>query len=192
MHNRFRKEFEYVWPKDFVLYYRQRLLPRSGRLGRWAMAKLNICENNFLSPHANPQERFFKLVNGFRHWETLSLEQMIRAFNYLFGFFINELSLRDSGNGAFVLKTAYQPHFHQMHHPRWQNMVRVPHPTEISAWVARQHPVPQASRPPSSASNLHQHHQFMPSLVASSYTTDTAAFSESFDDVKEMEEALDR
>ena len=34
MHDRFRKEFEYVWPKDFVLYYRQRLLPRSGRLGR--------------------------------------------------------------------------------------------------------------------------------------------------------------
>ena len=28
MHDRFRKEFEYVWPKDFVLYYRQRLLPR--------------------------------------------------------------------------------------------------------------------------------------------------------------------
>ena len=78
MHDRFRKEFEYVWPKDFVLYYRQRLLPRSGRLGRWALAKLNICENSFLSPHANPQERFFKLVNGFRHWETLSLEQMIR------------------------------------------------------------------------------------------------------------------
>ena len=94
MHDRFRKEFEYVWPKDFVLYYRQRLLPRSGRLGRWAMAKLNICENSFLSPHANPQERFFKLVNGFRHWENLSLEQLIRAFNYLFVFFINELSLR--------------------------------------------------------------------------------------------------
>ena len=35
MHDRFRKEFEYVWPKDFVLYYRQRLLPRSGRLGRY-------------------------------------------------------------------------------------------------------------------------------------------------------------
>ena len=63
-----------------------------------------------------------------------------RAFNYLFVFFINELSLRDTGNGAFVLKTAYQPHFQNHHHPRWQNMIRVPHPTEISAWVARQHP----------------------------------------------------
>ena len=118
MHDRFRKEFEYVWPKDFVLYYRQRLLPRSGRLGRWALAKLNICENSFLSPHANPQERFFKLVNGFRHWETLSLEQIIRAFNYLFVFFINELSMRDTGNGAFVLKSAYQPHFQNHYHPR--------------------------------------------------------------------------
>ena len=47
-------------------------------LFRWALAKLNICENSFLSPHANPQDRFFKLVNGFRHWETLSLEQIIR------------------------------------------------------------------------------------------------------------------
>ena len=47
-------------------------------LFRWALAKLNICESSFLSPHANPQDRFFKLVNGFRHWETLSLEQIIR------------------------------------------------------------------------------------------------------------------
>ena len=62
MHDRFRKEFEYVWPKDFVLYYRQRLLPRSGRLGRWAMSKLNIHESNFLSPHANPQVRYFVLA----------------------------------------------------------------------------------------------------------------------------------
>ena len=130
-----------------------------------------------------------------------------RAFNYLFVFFINELSLRDTGNGAFVLKTAYQPHFQNHHHPRWQNMIRVPHPTEISAWVARQHPSLTADgragssqscrRPESSASHHGQQTsgpagQFRPSLLASSYVTDSAAYTESFDDVQEMEEALDR
>ena len=85
---------------------------------RWAMAKLNICESQFLSPHTNPQERFHRLCNYFHHWGSLSLEQLIRAFNYLFIFFVNELSLRDSGNGAFVLKTAYQPQFHGFNHPR--------------------------------------------------------------------------
>lgn len=82
------------------------------------MAKLNICESQFLSPHTNPQERFHRLCNYFHHWGSLSLEQLIRAFNYLFIFFVNELSLRDSGNGAFVLKTAYQPQFHGFNHPR--------------------------------------------------------------------------
>ena len=28
MHDRYRKEFECVWPKDFVHYYRNKLLPR--------------------------------------------------------------------------------------------------------------------------------------------------------------------
>lgn len=30
MHDRFRKEFECIWPRDFVQYYRGKLLPRSG------------------------------------------------------------------------------------------------------------------------------------------------------------------
>ena len=31
MHDRYRKEFECVWPKDFVHYYRNKLLPRYTR-----------------------------------------------------------------------------------------------------------------------------------------------------------------
>ena len=63
-------------------------------------------------------------------------------------------------------------------------MIRVPHPTDISAWVSKnhpshQHPVGAGSRP---GSRL-EAPQFRPSLMASAYT-DTAAFSESFDDVK--------
>jgi len=33
MHDRFRKEFECIWPRDFVQYYRGKLLPRSGKEG---------------------------------------------------------------------------------------------------------------------------------------------------------------
>ena len=36
MHDRFRKEFECIWPRDFVQYYRGKLLPRSGNeFQRW-------------------------------------------------------------------------------------------------------------------------------------------------------------
>ncbi|CAB4061337.1 unnamed protein product [Lepeophtheirus salmonis] len=58
MHDRYRREFEGIWPKDFVHYYREKLLPRSGRLGRWAMSMANISEPHYLSSHVNPQERF--------------------------------------------------------------------------------------------------------------------------------------
>ena len=94
----------YISAQIFAPHRVINLYSRSGRLGRWAMAKLNINESQFLSPHTNPQERFHRLCNYFQHWGSLSLEQLIRAFNYLFIFFVNELSLRDSGNGAFVLK----------------------------------------------------------------------------------------
>ena len=90
MHDRFRKEFESVWPKDFVFYYRQRLLPRSGRLGQWAMAKMRIKDDNFLSPYTNPQMAFHAICQNFKGWERLSLDQIVRAFYFLFLFFISE------------------------------------------------------------------------------------------------------
>ena len=93
-------------------------------------------------------------------------------------------------------------------------MFRVPHPTEISDWVATQHPdssaltaensgragSSQAGRRPESSGSHHSAAgggagpgggQFRPSLLASSYANESA-YTESFDDVQEMEEALDR
>lgn len=90
MHDRFRKEFESVWPKDFVFYYRQRLLPRSGRLGQWAMAKMRIRDDNFLSPYTNPQMAFHAICQNFKGWDGLALDQVVRAFYFLFLFFISE------------------------------------------------------------------------------------------------------
>ena len=75
-------------------------------------------------------------------------------------------------------------------------MFQVPHPTEISAWVTRHHPSLAGERPgslrPESSASHQSGGQFRPSLLASSYMTDSAAYTESFDDVQEMEEALDR
>lgn len=76
MHDRFRKEFESVWPKDFIFYYRQKLLPRSGRLGQWAMAKMKIVDDQFLSPHTNPQESFHTMCQHFAGWANLSIDQV--------------------------------------------------------------------------------------------------------------------
>ena len=113
MHDRYRKEFECVWPKDFVHYYRNKLLPRSGRLGKWAMAKMNIKEPQYFSPHTNPQERFHMLCRNFSGWETMTVDQIVRAFHLLFVFFIVETKT-SSSSSAFVLKSNFRPFFHQL------------------------------------------------------------------------------
>ena len=42
MHDRFRKEFECIWPRDFVQYYRGKLLPRSGNPPIYRQAPKNL------------------------------------------------------------------------------------------------------------------------------------------------------
>ena len=91
-------------------------------------------------------------------------------------------------------------------------MARVPHPTEIATLVSRQHPaLGSAFFNPASTGHGHGGHaavghaahaavghagvgQGQPRVMAAAITDHTtAAFSgESFDDVKEMEEALDK
>ena len=43
MHDRYRKEFECVWPKDFVHYYRNKLLPRYKSSGWLYRSILEMC-----------------------------------------------------------------------------------------------------------------------------------------------------
>ena len=143
MHDRYRKEFECVWPKDFVHYYRNKLLPRSGRLGRWAMAKMNIKEQQYFSPHTNPQERFHMLCRNFSGWETLTVDQLVRCFHLLFVFFVSETT---SGNGsstsAYVIKSTFRPFFLQML-PRRSHinyMTNTLHPADIREYVLSNYP----------------------------------------------------
>ena len=143
MHDRYRKEFECVWPKDFVHYYRNKLLPRSGRLGRWAMAKMNIKEQQYFSPHTNPQERFHMLCRNFSGWETLTVDQLVRCFHLLFVFFVSETT---SGNGsstsAYVIKSTFRPFFLQML-PRRSHinyLTNTLHPADIREYVLSNYP----------------------------------------------------
>ena len=80
-------------------------------------------------------------------------------------------------------------------------MARVPHPTEIATLVSRQHPAlssaffrPASTGPGHAGQHAGQLGQGQPRVMAAAITDHTtAAFSgESFDDVKEMEEALDK
>ena len=143
MHDRYRKEFECVWPKDFVHYYRNKLLPRSGRLGRWAMAKMNIKEQQYFSPHTNPQERFHMLCRNFSGWETLTVDQLVRCFHLLFVFFVSETT---SGNGsstsAYVIKSTFRPHFLQMLPRRSHTnyLTNTLHPADIREYVLSNYP----------------------------------------------------
>ncbi len=143
MHDRFRKEFESVWPKDFVYYYRQRLLPRSGRLGRWAMLKMNIRDELFLCPHANPQDEFHALCGRFAGWEQLSVSQLTRAFYFLFLFYVTEASI-DGGSGGLKLKRQFEEEETGDPH-RSSALLRssykyIPHPSQIRNFIKQNYP----------------------------------------------------
>ncbi|XP_071743545.1 uncharacterized protein [Lepeophtheirus salmonis] len=142
MHDRYRREFEGIWPKDFVHYYREKLLPRSGRLGRWAMSMANISEPHYLSSHVNPQERFHILCRHFSGWDTLSVDQLVRAFYLLFSFHVAE---SHSNGGLFVLKRAFRPLFHEYLRdcPRY---CRPPDPADIVAYVKQNYGYPTRRR----------------------------------------------
>jgi hypothetical protein len=104
MHDRFRKEFEPIWPRDFVFYYRKRLLPRSGRLGKWAMAKMHIADPKLLSIHHSPESAFLDQCGDFVGWDALSLGQTVRAFYYLFLYFVSEMTQAKADMGQYVIR----------------------------------------------------------------------------------------
>ena len=145
MHDRYRKEFECVWPKDFVHYYRNKLLPRSGRLGKWAMAKMNIREPQYFSPHTNPQERFHMLCRNFSGWETLTVDQVVRGFHLLFLFFIAE-TRTSSSSSAFVLKSSFR-HLFNMPHLSGNYPANTLHPADIREYVMNHYSKTIKSRP---------------------------------------------
>ena len=151
MHDRFRKEFESVWPKDFVFYYRQRLLPRSGRLGKWAMLKMKIRDELFLCPHTNPQMEFHSLCHNFSGWDSFNMEQLVRAFYFLFLFYVSETYESRSNAASGTTSSSASCYFTLK--PQFQNMGRsksgphlrasykyIPHPSEICKFILQNYP----------------------------------------------------
>ncbi len=142
MHDRYRKEFESVWPKDFVYYYRQRLLPRSGRLGKWAMLKLKIRDELFFCPHTNPQERFHLNCQYFYGWDTLNLDQLLRAFYFLFLYYISEsFEGRLHSDSVFKVKESFLTSMGSTSRHLRASYKYIPHPSNIWKFVLQHYPV---------------------------------------------------
>ena len=49
MCDKFQKEFEGIWPRDFVNYFKERVLPKANRLGKWALGEVNIYDESFFN-----------------------------------------------------------------------------------------------------------------------------------------------
>ena len=49
MIDKFQKEFEGIWPRDFVNYFKERVLPKANRLGKWALGEVNIYDESFFN-----------------------------------------------------------------------------------------------------------------------------------------------
>ena len=59
MVDRFQKEFEGIWPRDFVNYFKERVLPKANRLGKWALGEVNIYDESFFN-HAGKNQKYLK------------------------------------------------------------------------------------------------------------------------------------
>ena len=55
MVDKFQKEFEGIWPRDFVNYFKERVLPKANRLGKWALGEVNIYDESFFN-HAGEKD----------------------------------------------------------------------------------------------------------------------------------------
>ena len=49
MIDKFQKEFEGIWPRDFVNYFKERVLPKANRLGKWELGEVNIYDESFFN-----------------------------------------------------------------------------------------------------------------------------------------------
>ena len=64
MCDKFQKEFEGIWPRDFVNYFKERVLPKANRLGKWALGEVNIYDESFFNHAGETYTRVFtKLRN---------------------------------------------------------------------------------------------------------------------------------
>ena len=54
MIDKFQKEFEGIWPRDFVNYFKERVLPKANRLGKWALGEVNIYDESFFNHAGEP------------------------------------------------------------------------------------------------------------------------------------------
>ena len=69
MIDKFQKEFEGIWPRDFVNYFKERVLPKANRLGKWALGEVNIYDESFFN-HAGKERIPFSVlvtVPDFQH-----------------------------------------------------------------------------------------------------------------------------
>ena len=57
MIDKFQKEFEGIWPRDFVNYFKERVLPKANRLGKWALGEVNIYDESFFN-HAGEASKW--------------------------------------------------------------------------------------------------------------------------------------
>ena len=69
MVDRFQKEFEGIWPREFVNYFKERVLPKANRLGKWALGEVNIYDESFFN-HAGKNQKNVFMTEGMNEERT--------------------------------------------------------------------------------------------------------------------------
>lgn len=86
MIDKFQKEFEGIWPRDFVNYFKERVLPKANRLGKWALGEVNIYDESFFN-HAGEENCIlvFVTVADCSLKCTLNIHYKIEILNLMIG-----------------------------------------------------------------------------------------------------------
>jgi len=74
---------------------------------------VNIHELHYQNPNLNPQESFYQTCRHFLGWESLTLSQMVHAFNILFLYFAEECNKGKgtSRDSVVRVKDQFKPFF---------------------------------------------------------------------------------
>ena len=79
MIDKFQKEFEGIWPRDFVNYFKERVLPKANRLGKWALGEVNIYDESFFN-HAGESNVGKKFEISFKNISNISTLSVCSLF----------------------------------------------------------------------------------------------------------------
>ncbi|CAF1001435.1 unnamed protein product [Didymodactylos carnosus] len=96
-----------TWTDDFIEYFNKYIYPDINELGIWTVKEKNIEHLFNDSITSNMIEGVNFVYKSVTEWKMITLDRAVIIFNYLQGYYINEVQRGYCGLGGYTLKEEY-------------------------------------------------------------------------------------